>query len=128
VMLLDQRLRLTRVLYMHLNGTVSMQRAKRFFQIYAFEQVPNVTNSYLAYDYYYKLLGVLGQVLDCVNRRDRFSIKKPLRSSTRGASFHTKHASIANVVRIVLLDANSYLALWPREVGYVAVLFTFSNL
>jgi hypothetical protein len=50
-------------------------------------------------------------VLDSVNRRDRFSTKKPLRSSARGASFHTKHALNANVVRIVLLDANSYLAL-----------------
>jgi hypothetical protein len=50
-------------------------------------------------------------VLDRVNRRDRFSMKKPLRSSARGASFHTKHASNANVGRVVLLDANSYLAL-----------------
>jgi hypothetical protein len=48
-------------------------------------------------------------VLDRVNRRDRFSMKK-LRSSARGASFHTKDASNANIVR-VLLDANSYLAL-----------------
>jgi hypothetical protein len=38
--------------------------------------------------------------------------KKLLRSSGRGASFHTKHAKNANVVRVVLLDANSYLALW----------------
>jgi hypothetical protein len=38
-------------------------------------------------------------------------MKKPLLSSTRGAIFHTKHASNANVVRVVLLDANSYLAL-----------------
>jgi hypothetical protein len=30
-------------------------------------------------------------VLDRVNRRDRFSMKKPFRSSARGASFHTKH-------------------------------------
>jgi hypothetical protein len=37
-------------------------------------------------------------------------MKKPLRSSARGASFHTKHASNANVVRGVLLDAKSYLA------------------
>jgi hypothetical protein len=50
-------------------------------------------------------------VLDRVNRSNRFSIKKPLRSSARDASFHTKHASNANVVRVVLLDANSYLAL-----------------
>jgi hypothetical protein len=39
-------------------------------------------------------------------------MKKPLVSSARGASVHTKHASNANVVRVVLLDANSYLALW----------------
>jgi hypothetical protein len=39
-------------------------------------------------------------------------MKKPLRSSARGVSFHTKRASNANVVRVVLLDANSYLALW----------------
>jgi hypothetical protein len=50
-------------------------------------------------------------VLDRVNRRDRFAMKKPLRSSARGASFHTKHASNANVVQVVLLDANSNLAL-----------------
>jgi hypothetical protein len=49
-------------------------------------------------------------VLDRVNRRDRFSMKKPLRSSARGASFHTKHASNTNIVGVVLLlDANSYL-------------------
>jgi hypothetical protein len=50
--------------------------------------------------------------LDCVNRRHRFSMKKPLRSSARGASCHTKQASNVNVVRVVLLDANSYLAYW----------------
>jgi hypothetical protein len=33
-------------------------------------------------------------------------MKKPLRSSARGVSFHTKHASNANVVQVVLLDAN----------------------
>jgi hypothetical protein len=38
-------------------------------------------------------------VLDSVNRRDRFTMKK-LRSSARGASFHTKHASNANVREI----------------------------
>jgi hypothetical protein len=38
-------------------------------------------------------------------------MKNPLFSSARGASFHTKHASKANVIRVVLLDANSYLAL-----------------
>jgi hypothetical protein len=53
-------------------------------------------------------------VLDRVTRCDTFSMKKPLRSSARGASFHTKHASNANVVRVVLLGANSYLALWMR--------------
>jgi hypothetical protein len=52
-------------------------------------------------------------VLDRVNRRDRFSMKKPLRSSARGASFHTKHLSNAKAVRVALLDANSYLALCP---------------
>jgi hypothetical protein len=36
--------------------------------------------------------------LDRVNRRDRFSMKKPLRSSARGASFHTKHASNVNAI------------------------------
>jgi hypothetical protein len=50
-------------------------------------------------------------VLDRVNRRDRFSMKNSLRSSAKGASVHTKHASNANVVRVVLLDANSHLAL-----------------
>jgi hypothetical protein len=48
-------------------------------------------------------------VLDRVNRRDGFSMKKLLHSSARGASFHIKHAVNANVVRVVLLDANSYL-------------------
>jgi hypothetical protein len=50
-------------------------------------------------------------VLDRVNRRGGYSMKKPFRSSARGVSFHTKHASNANVVRIVLLHANSYLTL-----------------
>jgi hypothetical protein len=36
--------------------------------------------------------------LDRVNRRDGFSMKKPLRSSARGASFHTKHASNVNAI------------------------------
>jgi hypothetical protein len=36
--------------------------------------------------------------LDRVNRRDRFSMKKSLRSSARGASFHTKHASNVNAI------------------------------
>jgi hypothetical protein len=56
VILLDQRLRLTLVLYGHFSGATSGQRAKRFFlhrlstaTIYAFEQVSNVANSYLAY-------------------------------------------------------------------------------
>jgi hypothetical protein len=56
-------------------------------------------------------------VLDRVNRRDKFSMKKPLRSAARGASFHTKHASNANVVRVISLDANSYLALREDYVG-----------
>jgi hypothetical protein len=43
------------------------------------------------------------------------AMKKPLLSSARGASFHTKHVSNANVVRVVLLDANSYLALSSCE-------------
>jgi hypothetical protein len=53
VILLDQRLRLTRVLYGHFSGATSGERAKRFFlhrlstaTIYAFEQVSNVANSY----------------------------------------------------------------------------------
>jgi hypothetical protein len=50
-------------------------------------------------------------VFDRVNRRDRFPLKKPLRSFARGASFHTKHASNVNGVKVVLLGANSYLAL-----------------
>jgi hypothetical protein len=37
--------------------------------------------------------------LDRVNRRDRFSMKKPLRSSARGASFHTKYASNVNAIK-----------------------------
>jgi hypothetical protein len=41
-------------------------------------------------------------VLDRVNRYDRFSMKKPLRSSARG------------VVRVMLLDSNSCLALCSR--------------
>jgi hypothetical protein len=49
-------------------------------------------------------------LLDRVNRRDRFLMKKQFRSSARGASFHTKHASNANDDRVVL-DANSYWAL-----------------
>jgi hypothetical protein len=40
----------------------------------------------------------------------RFSMKKLFLSSTRGASFHTKQASNVNDVRVVLVDANSYLA------------------
>jgi hypothetical protein len=58
-------------------------------------------------------------VLDLVNRRDGYSMKKQFRSSTRGTSFHTKDASNANVGRVVLLDANSYLALWYLETFYV---------
>jgi hypothetical protein len=50
-------------------------------------------------------------VLDRANRRDRFFMTKPLHSAARDASLHTKHVSNANVVRVVLLDANSYLAL-----------------
>jgi hypothetical protein len=41
-------------------------------------------------------------VLERVNRRDGFSMKRPCCSSARGASFHTKHV-------VVLLDANSHL-------------------
>jgi hypothetical protein len=44
--------------------------------------------------------------------RDGFSMKKPFLLSARGASFYTKHASNVNVVRVVLLDANWYLAYW----------------
>jgi hypothetical protein len=57
-------------------------------------------------------------VLDCVNRRDRFPMKKPLCSPARGASFHTKHASNVNVVQVVLLDANSYLAYVTESVKF----------
>jgi hypothetical protein len=39
--------------------------------------------------------------LERVNRRDRFSM--PLRSSAGGASFHTKQALKANVVRVIEL-------------------------
>jgi hypothetical protein len=53
-------------------------------------------------------------VLDHVNRRDTFSIKKPFLSSARGAGFPTKQASNVNVVRVVLLDVNSYLAYWSK--------------
>jgi hypothetical protein len=54
--LLDQRLRLTHVSYGHFSGASSGQRSKRLFlrrlstaTIYAFEQVSNVANWYLAY-------------------------------------------------------------------------------
>jgi hypothetical protein len=69
--LLDQRLRLPRVLYGHFSGASSGQRAKRFFlhrlstaTINAFEQVSNVANSYLAYcadlwSYYWPLRTLL---------------------------------------------------------------------
>jgi hypothetical protein len=50
-------------------------------------------------------------VLDRVNCRDGFSMKKPFRTSARVAGFHTKYASNANVGRVVVFDANSYLAL-----------------
>jgi hypothetical protein len=59
-------------------------------------------------------------VLDCVNRRDRFSMKKPLRSSARGTSFHIKHASNANVVRVVLMQtytSHSGQVEWRRTAG-----------
>jgi hypothetical protein len=36
--------------------------------------------------------------LDRFNRRDTFSMKKSLRSSARGASFHTKHTSNVNAI------------------------------
>jgi hypothetical protein len=49
-------------------------------------------------------------VLDRVNRRDGFSMKKPFRSSAGGASFYTKHAKNANFAQVVLLDANSALS------------------
>jgi hypothetical protein len=49
-------------------------------------------------------------VLDRGNRRDGFSMKKKFLSFARGTSFHTKQASNVNAVRVVLLDANSYLA------------------
>jgi hypothetical protein len=49
-------------------------------------------------------------------------MKKPLPSSARGASFYTKHTLNANVVRVVLLDTNSYLALCKTYVTtYVSV-------
>jgi hypothetical protein len=37
-------------------------------------------------------------------------MKKQFRTSVKGASFHTKQASNVNVVQVVLLDANWYLA------------------
>jgi hypothetical protein len=61
-------------------------------------------------------------VLDRVNRCDGFSMKKPFRSSARGASVHTKHASNANVVRVVLLDANSHSEHTDR--GAIELLYT----
>jgi protein gp37 len=48
-------------------------------------------------------------VLDRIHR-DRYSMKKPFRSSARDAGVHTKHFN-ANIVRVVSLDANSYLVL-----------------
>jgi hypothetical protein len=69
-------------------------------------------------------------VLDRVNRHDGFSMKKPFLSAARGASFHTKHASNVNVVRVVLLDANSYLAYWSQSISSVAInpLVAFENI
>jgi hypothetical protein len=49
------------------------------------------------------------------NRRDGYFMKKSFYSSARGASFHRKHVSNANVVRAVLLDTNSCLALRCQE-------------
>jgi hypothetical protein len=46
-------------------------------------------------------------------------MKRPLRSSARGANFHTKYASNANVVRIALLDANTYLAYRVPSTSFV---------
>jgi hypothetical protein len=43
-------------------------------------------------------MGNVLYVLDHVNRRDGFSMKKPFLSSVRGASFHTKHASNVNAI------------------------------
>jgi hypothetical protein len=57
-------------------------------------------------------------VLDRVNGRDGYSMKKAISFAATGASFHTKHASNANVVRVVLLDAKSYLLLCRVEVLY----------
>jgi hypothetical protein len=42
-------------------------------------------------------------------------MKNPLHSSARGASFHTKHASNADIIRVVLFDANSYIVLRQRS-------------
>jgi hypothetical protein len=50
-------------------------------------------------------------MLDRVNRRDGFSMKKQFRSSARGASFHTKHASNAKVCRVVSLVVNHRLSI-----------------
>jgi hypothetical protein len=44
--------------------------------------------------------------LDRVNRREGYSMKKPFRSSARGASFHTKHTANAYIDRI---KTNVYL-------------------
>jgi hypothetical protein len=55
----------------------------------------------------YEFATLITYVLSHVSRHDRYSMKK----AARGTSFHTKHSSNTNVVREVLLDANSYLAL-----------------
>jgi hypothetical protein len=60
---------------------------------------------------------------DHVNRRDGFSMKKPFLWSARGASFHTKHATNVNVVRVVLLDANSYLAYCSFFIIFCRIIF-----
>jgi hypothetical protein len=63
-------------------------------------------------------------VLDRVNRRDRFSIKKPFRSSSKDASFHTKQTSNANVVRVLHTYVHKYHSRFiPEGVAEVSEVF-----
>jgi hypothetical protein len=64
---------------------------KNIATINAIDHVFNVAISYLALCRPSTSLQRLIHI-DGVNRRDRFSMKKLLRSSARGASFHTEHA------------------------------------
>jgi hypothetical protein len=78
--------------------------------INAFECVSNVATLDVAFWAPSTIL--LHQLHARLRHSSQYSMIKSFRSSARSASFHTKHASNANVFRVILLDANSYLALW----------------